>query len=151
MDGRGEADTPGPAPPSPSSVSLCEGVGFSHTVSGVQMSSLSPVAKGRLPPRSQAEKCIAAQRGRVLDLEPHREAHGLLTPAPPRTPTACLPAGRCLAFVSPCTVPAGSTWSPVAGLVEGLILETECSRLPELSHPNSRGSKVTFQGGSLGF
>lgn len=40
-------------------------------------------------------------------------------------------------------------WS---GLVEGLILETErSSRLLELSHPNSRGSKVTFRAGSLRF
>lgn len=61
--------------------------------------------------------------GRQLDLEPHNEAHGSWSPARPPTRAVCVcPAGSCSAFVSPCTVPARSTRSPVAQLVEGVII-----------------------------
>lgn len=109
------------------------------------MSSLGPVTVWRVFSLFPGREVNSSSERQVLDPEPHSKTHK----------SASLPAGKCLVLVSACTIPAGSTQPLAAGLVEGLILETEgSSQLLKLSHRNSRnsrGSKVTFQAGSLGF
>lgn len=119
------------------------------------MSSLSPCQSGGVLPFPGREVNISSERW-VLDPGPYSKAHRPWTPALPHalahTPTVVFApqAGAwCLYLLA---LPLPGAQSPMVRLVEGLILETErFSSLLELSHPNSGGSKVTFQAGSLSF
>lgn len=81
------------------------------------MSSLSPVTTWRFFSLFPGREVKSSSERQGLDAEPHSRTHE----------SASLPTGWCLVLVSACTVPAGSTRPLVAGLVEGLILETEGS------------------------
>lgn len=164
------ASTPGPSPaPYPREVLWggreAGGLAFT-THSGAPRTFSGPMAKQRASCSLWNEE-IESQRGRMLDSEPHSKTCRPVSPAPTQTDRHTPP----LLFV-PVPSPPWSVVLPTphghvsgvgvpllrpgpghaARLVEGLILETEpSSQLLELSRPNSRGSKVTFWAGSLGF